>query len=345
MNKKNVLDAFEAKVKAGKAAAELMESLWVLDDGRTGNLNRCLGVAAALGFDDPEVIAVRAKWATRWLDWLLVPWVFEGLPKVEDYPQVVVAAGARCSRVAAWMKRQKPGLFVVQIMRPAKAYGAYDVVVMEQHDSPPKRANVCVTVGAVNHVTKAKLEKEGQRWEARLKACGKPRLAVMVGGGSKHGVFGRAEAARLAEELLAVARENGAGLMVSTSRRTGAEATAVLEKALTSQTKVAVHVWKPDNPQARDNPYLGYLALADAVVVTGDSISMVSEAATAGKPVYVWVGDGVLPRKFKAFLEAMQEQGRVRVWGGKLNLRPPAAPLMDTAVVAGFVKSRWRMRR
>ena len=338
------LSNIEARMTAGKALkqAPKMERLWVLDDGRKGNLNRCLGVAAGLGFTDPEVIAVRAKWHTRLLDWLPVRWVFDGLPKVADFPDVVLAAGARGSRVLAWMKGQDAGVFGVQIMRPAKGYGVYDVVIMEAHDNPPKRTNVCVTTGAVNHITKDKLTQEAQRWESRLKHCGKPRLAVMVGGGSKHGVFGVAEAARLAEEMLAGAKENGLSLLVTTSRRTGAEATAVLEKAFTQQTKVAVHFWKPDDPLARDNPYLAYLASADAVVVTGDSISMVSEAASAGKPVYVWVGDGKLPRKFATFLETMKTQGRVRIWGGKLNLRPPAGAMMDTALAVGFVLSRWR---
>ncbi len=133
-------------------------------------------------------------------------------------------------------------------------------------------------------------------------------------------------------------------LIVSTSRRTGPAATKVLHDALARQKKVAVFMWQPDDPTSRDNPYLAMLGAADAVVVTGDSVSMVSEAATAGKPVYVWLGDMNLPSKFKVFLDTMITQGRVRLWGGRLNLRAPAAPLMDTAIAVGFIKARFATR-
>lgn len=341
------MNAIETRMKAAMAAGKgpvKIESLWILDDGRTGNLNRCKGIAQALGFPAPEIIEIKDKFGTRWLDWLPVPWWIDRLPK-KPFPQVVLAAGARGSRVLRWMKAQVPQTFTVQIMRPASNVKNFDVVVMETHDNPPKRHNVCVTTGAVNHITREMLEKEGTRWESRLKHCGNPCLAVLVGGGSKHGSFGVNEAKRLADELLAAAREGGMSLLVTTSRRTGKEATDALEKALTNQKKTAVNFWRPDNPTTRDNPYMAYLALAKAVVVTGDSISMVSEAASAGKPVYVWVGNTKLPRKFKTFLETMSAQGRARIWDGtgtKLNLRPPAAPLMDTIMAAGFIRARLR---
>ena len=45
-----------------------------------------------------------------------------------------------------------------------------------------------------------------------------------------------------------------------------------------------------------DNPYRGLLALADAFVVTGESMSMLGEAAAMGRPLYIFdVGDGSLP--------------------------------------------------
>lgn len=328
-----------------KTSAGGIDSLWVLDDGRAGHLNQSLGLAEALGFDDPEVVRLRPRFGGRWAPWLPAAWAYEGLPE-GGYPQVVLAAGTRGGRVLRWMKRREPEVFAVQITGGLRA-ADYDVVVLPGHDRPRAAPNVCVVTGALGRVTPARLKAEGQRWEKRLAHCPAPRLAVMVGGASRHAPFGEAEARRLAKEVLAAAEAGGYSLLVSASRRTGEAVTALLKKVLLGQQKVPVHFWEPGDITSRDNPYFAYLAAAQAVVVTGDSISMVSEAATAGRPTYVWAAGGAkgMPAKFGRFLDTMEKQGRARLWDGKLTLRAPAAGLMDLALAAGFVRARLMRRK
>lgn len=324
--------------------ASVMTSVLILNSGRAGNVNRCLGLAEALGVKDPDIFTLKSKWTTHLFDWLPVPWVFSRLPQAPFDYQIVIAAGARESRVLRWMKKQNPKLMAVQIMRPAGGWNDFNAVIVEAHDNPPKRKNVCITTGAVNRVTKEKLAAESQRWAKRLQHCKKPCLAVMVGGASRHAPFGKAEATALARDVLAAAKTGGYSLLISTSRRTGEHITDMLRTMFEKQRDVPVHFWQPDDITTRDNPYFAYLDMANAVVVTGDSISMVSEACTAGKPVYVWGAESHFPRKFKTFFTTLAEQGRVRLWpkDGKLTLRPPAAGLMDTLIAAGFVRAKMR---
>lgn len=334
-----------ARMAAGPAPKLTIDSLWVLDDGRAGHLAQSLGVAEALGIGDPEVVRLRPRFKGRLAGLLPMKWAFESLPE-GPYPQVAVATGTRGGRVLKWLKGRQPGLFAVQVLGAGNVKD-YDVVVMPVHDRPRRADNVCLTTGALSRVNPARLQAEGQRWEKRLGHCPAPRLAVMVGGSSRHARFGAEEAKRLAKELLAAAKASGMSLLVSASRRTGEAVTAALKKQLEGQKDIPVHFWEPEDITSRDNPYFAYLALAQAVVVTGDSISMISEAATAARPVYVWAGDGVkrMPAKFKRFLDTMEKQGRVRLWDGKMTLRAPAAGLMDNALVAGFIRARLMRRK
>jgi hypothetical protein len=87
----------------------------------------------------------------------------------------------------------------------------------------------------------------------------------------------------MAEDVRALAESRGGSVFAITSPRTGAEATAALRVGLGPTGRV--HEWRP---READNPYLGYLALADALVVTGDSESMLAETAATGKALFIY---------------------------------------------------------
>src|SRR4051795_9999808 len=81
-----------------------------------------------------------------------------------------------------------------------------------------------------------------------------------------------------------LAGRRGGSLPVTTSRRTPPGVADAIEAHLTAPS--AFHRWRPG--LADDNPYFGYLGLASEVVVTGDSVSMLAEAAATGRPVHLF---------------------------------------------------------
>lgn len=317
----------------------------VLSDGRTGAQNRSLGVAEMLGIKDPEVVTLKPKYSNKLLRLLPVSLLYEDYDRLRkdmmNY-DVLITAGYQISRVVRALKKEMPHLFTVALMRPAGSAKDYDVVAVEQHDAYRKADNVVVTLGAPNRITRDKLALEADRWRKRLGHVRGSKVALLVGGTSKHGAFGVEEAKAMVKETSKLLKNTGAGLLVTTSRRTGKDVTEALDKALKA-SGVDYFLWSPDEG-GRDNPYLAYLALADAVVVTADSVSMVSEAASAGKPVYIWGKEKAVPKKFRNYYEALNQQGRARWWNGQFTLRPPAAGLMDTLMVAGFIRSKWMKR-
>jgi mitochondrial fission protein ELM1 len=106
---------------------------------------------------------------------------------------------------------------------------------------------------------------------------------LLVGGSTTRHLFDPATARRLGEEVRAFTQAAGGSVFVTTSRRTGPEATAALKSGLGEFAYL--HEWQPGQ---QDNPYLAYLALADMLVVTGESESMLAEAAASGKPLYIY---------------------------------------------------------
>ena len=318
----------------------------VLSDGRTGGANRSIGLAEMLGIKDPEVVTLKPQYANKFLRMLPVGMLYPDFEKlkhdVRNY-DVLIGAGYQISRVLNVLKRGQPSLFTVALMRPAGKPARYDVVAVEQHDAYREASNVVVTLGSTNRITKDRLGVEADRWRKRLMSIRGFKVALLVGGTSRHGGFDVDSARAMVQAVTKPLKGNEAGLLITTSRRTGAEVTEAIEKAL-KDSGVPYFLWTPEDMTARDNPYLAYLALADAVVVTADSVSMVSEAASAGKPVYLWGEEKAVPKKFRRYYEALAKQGRARWWNGQLTLRAPAAGLMDTMMVAGFVRAKWNKR-
>ena len=318
----------------------------ILSDGRTGGENRSIGLTEMLGFKAPEVVTCKPQYTNKFLRMLPVGMLYPDFIRlqkdVRNY-DVLIGAGYQISRLLKVLKRGQPRLFTVALMRPSGKASDYNVVAVEQHDAYKAAANVVVTLGAPNRITKDKLALEADRWRKRLSVVRGFRIALMIGGVSKHGGFDADAAKAMILEVCKPLKGKDAGLLVSASRRTGKDVTDMVEKVL-KESGVPYYLWSPEEVGARDNPYLAYLALADGVVVTADSVSMVSEAASAGKPVYIYGDEKRVPKKFRKYYDALNQQGRARWWNGQLTLRAPAAGLMDTMMVAGFVRAKWNKR-
>lgn len=269
---------------------------------------------------------------------------------------MLIAAGSAPSRALVVLKRQRPALFTVAILPIRRQRGVHDVISLPAHDAPRPAPNLMVTLGNVNAITPEKLALEGQRWAKRLAHLRGYKVAVFIGGPSRHGGLKTpGDAAQLITELaeaLKAQYPQGAALLITTSRRTTPAQVAALEAALgasLAEAALPCYLWQPGNPTARDNPYLAYLHHCQAVVVTADSSSMVSEACSSGKPTYLWGGagqtlDDVRPEKFRQLYSILAQQKRLKWWDGNLNLPPPSAPLQETLRLAGFIRGRWLRR-
>ena len=119
--------------------------------------------------------------------------------------------------------------------------------------------------------------------------------------------------------------------MVTTSRRTDETIKDQLRKLNEKQN---VLVYEGIGP----NPYIGFLGLAETIIVTSDSINMISEACSTGKPVYI-IALGKNNKRKQSFLDAMQQEGRTRPFDGHLQSWTYEA-LNETERVAAIIRER-----
>jgi hypothetical protein len=216
----------------------------------------------------------------------------------------------------------------VQILDPQMPLDKFDLVVVPEHDRVTG-PNVIATIGAIGRTTQEIAAAAAKPWRDRLGQLPRPRIAVLLGGPGVSARFGGGAAGRLLVALLALA-DQGHGLMVTPSRRTPEGLVARLRRRLSDRA----FVWD----RTGDNPYLGILGLADAVLVTEDSVNMASEAASTGKPVYI-IPLKRVSAKLNRFHAALEQHGAARRFEGKIETWEYPA-LAEADRVAGEVDMR-----
>lgn len=312
---------------------------WVLSEDKPGMFNQCLGLAEALGVvPEHRTVRPRAPWSRLPPQLWWRPFAALGPgsdPLAPPWPDLLIATGRATVALSIAVRRASGDrTFTVQIQDPRVDPARFDLVAVPGHDRC-RGPNVVVTRGALHRVTRARLDAEAARRAPELAALPRPLVAVLLGGPNRYYRFGSGEAARLGDQLAALHRTEGVGVVVTPSRRTDPAALRALAARLPAG---AAAVWDGSG----ENPYFAYLGLADHVVVTGDSVSMVSEAAATGRPVHVLAlrGGG---RKFRAFHRGLEQAGITRPFRGRLDTwtyDPPA----DTASVAAEVMRRLQSR-
>ena len=264
-------------------------SLWVLADDRPGNSTQSIGLADALGWPY-QVKRLHPGPLSRLHNRLLGASragidAARSSPLEPPWPELVIAAGRRTAPVALWIREQSAGRTrLVQLGRNgADLADLFDLAVTPRYCRLFPHPNRVETSATLHSVSRSRLAEAAETWKQRLEAAPAPRIALLVGGTSGQYQLRPAVARRLAQDVLRFAKDAGGSVFATTSRRLSRAAGDALCDALAEDA--LVHRWKPDDA---DNPYLGFLALADAIVITGDSESMLAEATALGRPIYVY---------------------------------------------------------
>lgn len=281
---------------------------WVLTNGMAGYEVQAIGICEALGVE-PRIKRISPGVPHRWI----APWgpaaPVEGV--APPWPDLLIASGRQAIPYARMIRRRSGGkTFVAVLQDPKVPPKQFDLVWAPQHDRLDGD-NVLSTLTSPHRITREKLAAEAQRFEAQVGHLPHPRVAVLLGGANAVYHFAEEAAERIGAQLAGLADHFHAGLMVTPSRRTGEAQARIIREHLRGRPFV---MWDG----AGDNPYFGFLGQADAIVVTCDSVNMVGEAASTGKPVYVIELEGGSP-KFRRFLDAMYAAGAARPFAGQLE--------------------------
>ncbi|MEO6699714.1 MAG: ELM1/GtrOC1 family putative glycosyltransferase, partial [Paraperlucidibaca sp.] len=265
-----------------------MKVVWLLSDGLPGHVNQARALAQLLDLTVVEVpLRLRHKvwrpllraWircSPRVARWLGLAYEFK-LPA--GVPDLLLSAGGNTSFANVLLARQllKPNLFIGSLRRlPPKNFTA--VFTLE----PIGAGNNIVMKVPLSPLLPSELAHEGQQLREQLGLADAPLWAMIIGGDGAGFSYTRSDWLALAAAMAALSQRYDCRWLLTTSRRSGTEAEAILQASIPKEVLADV-VWYGQAPRAVMKAYLG---AADRVFVTTDSMSMLADAMATGRPVY-----------------------------------------------------------
>ena len=186
----------------------------------------------------------------------------------------------------------------------------FDAIVVPEHDNLIGD-NIYNTKGAIHYITHSQIQNSAPYLRDEVK--GQKIVTLILGGPNKYYGFDRGQLLKIFNEVKSNFTSKDYKAIIIPSMRTPKEIIDLAIKEFTGHG----HVVKSVDKKA----YLSSLALASSVVVTCDSTSMLSEAATSGKPIFV---AHMKPKRnnyrFKKFYKLFKEMKIVRDLGEKVEV-------------------------
>lgn len=325
----------EDRNPAETAAHGSSPACWCISKGLAGMVSQMKGLAQALE------IPFKCMETRLSFPWSLVPtsllpqspFVLRNPDQIRERPpRIVISCGRHGVVPALWLKRRfGHQIYVAHIQDPCVDPSGFDMVIVPRHDRI-RGENVYLTNGAIHHITPQVLRTAADSALAKSLADGRPVVAVLVGGPNGYYAFGDNDVNELVHRLHAVVSANDIRLVILPSNRTPLRIT----NRLTQEFGRNHVVWN----RHTENPYLATLAIASHVVVTGDSVSMVTEAASTGRPVFVLhLSEKRKAARFRRFHQMFRDDGITRPFEGTLA-NWHYEPVNDTMKIAQIIQER-----
>lgn len=289
----------------------MKKTMWALFDDRMGSVGQAKGIILALAerinvFEKKIVYNKFAKLPNCFKGRSLL-----GMNKQESsslegpWPDLVLSISRRTTPIARWIKKQSGNKTkIVQLMHPGKSgLKDIDLVVVSEHDAKKcKGNNFMFITGCPHRIFEKTLSEAKAQWESVFAKLPKPLVSVLIGGAIKGKEFSLENAKKLGQSLKALHKKSGGSFLITTSRRTGIEAEKIILNEI-SNIPTYTYLWG----EKKENPIMGFYACADKIVVTGDSVSMVSEACGSGCPVLIFEGSEWLTAKHLRFIRSLYD--------------------------------------
>lgn len=273
--------------------------VWVISDGRgeTGNLNACRGIAHRLATSDENIVFHDIKQIEAHGG---IHAYLKDIKDAQEPPDYVVSFCENTAPYAASIKKilspvaQKP-ITAIQIRDPKQRYEEFDVIAVPHFEAIDYHGSNRLDIGGVPHNVTAENMRAGYAlWQDALSPFkGHFTIAVLLGGDvPRIGALTEDMAREFGKEINHLAKEHHACLLVTNSFRTNEASWKAFMGEITDVPAFFHDVRMDKQNTLRANPYQGMLEAADAVVVTADSMSMCSEIAATGKPLFIAPLDG-----------------------------------------------------
>lgn len=304
-------------------------TILILSDARAGHLRQSEALAQIIkdhfkgkGITG-DVVTVEAKFKNKFSRYALAfssclsgkftcqgcLWCLKAFLKQDSYKalinvkaDIVISCGSSISAINFILARENLAKSIA-IMRPSiLSAKRFDLVVMNEHDRPPKKKNICVIGGALNLINESYLKEESAKLIKR-EAIRHPLFSIcislLIGGDTKNFHLAKDVISEVIKQLKAASQNLKADILITTSRRTPQDIEELVKGEFKDYSPCKLLIIANENniPEAVG----GILALGKIIIVSPESISMISEAANSKKYVLVFNSCGI-GRRHKIFL-------------------------------------------
>lgn len=227
-------------------------------------------------------------------------------------PDLIISCGSSLAAVNYLLGRHNLASSIV-LMRPSVlSMKRFDLVVMPRHDGPPKRKNVVTIDGALTSLGPVGLEAESEKLmhEAGIKLNVQDKyIGLLIGGSTKNFDLSRKLISEVIPRIKESAVKLNAGILATTSRRTSPQIEDLLKRTLGGEAFCKLLVIA--NEKNYPSTVSGILGLSNIVVLSPESISMISEAASCGRQVCVLKAK--IDHRHNIFLKYMARRGYIHL--------------------------------
>jgi len=285
----------------------------LLTEGMHGMISQVEGLAKALNTEFSHKI-VRLSFP-----WNLIPPKFTPVSQIvlkdkiyitnNETPDLIISCGRKSVIPSIFLKRQNLKIFTIHIQDPKVSFKSFDAIVAPEHDNL-KGDNVYTSKGAIHYITESEINKAKQYLFEKIKS--ERVVSLILGGPNKYYNFDSDQIINIFNQIKSIFVSKGYKVIIIPSMRTPKE---TINLAIREMSSCGYVVNKVDK-----QAYLSAYALANYVIVTCDSTSMISEAATSGKPIFIAHMKAKRNNyRFKRFFELFRQMGITRDLGENIE--------------------------
>ncbi len=285
----------------------------LLTEGMHGMISQVEGLAKALNTEYSHKI-VRLGFP-----WNLIPPKLTPISQIvlkdkiyittNEIPDLIISCGRKSVIPSIFLKKKNTKVFSIHIQDPKVSFKNFDAIVAPEHDNL-RGDNIYTTKGAIHYITEPEISKAKKYLVDKIKS--EKIVSLILGGPNKYYSFNSDQIINIFNQIRSLFVSDGYKVIVIPSMRTPKE---IIDLAIREMGSCG-HVVNKVDKQA----YLSAYALANYVIVTCDSTSMISEAATSGKPIFVAHMKAKKNNyRFKRFFELFKQMGITRDLGEKVE--------------------------
>ena len=305
------------------------KNCWILSDNLTVHEKQSISLAEKLNINYKLIKIKKINFFKRNLSKLF------NLEKKKffkpPYPKIIISCGKSTAYYSKMIKQKaKNKIFSIYIQKPPINLNNFDVVVSPKHDKC-KGLNVIETEGALTKINSKYIKNINKKKPPRI--LKEKFISVLIGGDSRHHKITRPILDKIIKNLKSIQEKKKIRIFILISRRTGKKDYLYLKKTLISKNFIFVL------PNSKKVSYLNAISFAKAIIVTSDSVSMVTEACSTGKPTYI-IDIPTKSKRFSLFIKNLIHLKLAYYLKDSISLKGKKKALNDIDKVVEKIKKR-----